>query len=142
MRLSVLAAFGLCGLAACADNWPEQLENDRLACNSQFPETKGNFVTLAHCLNMADERLWIPNSPDADMIQAFDNTRLSLAQTADAGTITKDDFDHQLASRQSMFKTEMERRDTERLHQDWSISHGLDQNTKPDPIPVPVTPPD
>jgi hypothetical protein len=136
-----LAALGMCALVACSVNWPEQLENDRLACNTQFPEKKGSFVTLATCLNNADERHWVPNSADSDMIRAFDDTRLKLAETADAGTITQDDFDHQLASRQSMFKSEMERRDNERLHQSWSISHGLDQNSKPDPTPVPVTPP-
>ena len=135
-----LAVLGLLSLAACSINWPERLENERLACNTQFPEAKGNFVTLAKCLNNADDRYWLPNSPDAGLIQAFDDTRLKLAEIADGGTITPADFDHQLASRQSMFKAEMAQHDNERLHQDWSISHGLDQTGKPNPASIPLAP--
>ena len=139
--ISGLALAGLaCGLAACSADRQYEADRARANCRQTYPEVKGSFVALSGCLDRADDLTLAQNDADIDIVTDFQQSRRGLANSADAGVITRQDYDTRLTSVQSGLDRELQRRNAAQLHQAWGISHGLDENTRPDMNPVPVLP--
>jgi hypothetical protein len=138
--LALVLGAGI-ALPACQNELQDTAANARQACQASYQPVKGNYVKLANCLNGVDSRYTKSGSPDADLIATFDRTRATLAANVDSGTITPADYNDQLDQLQNQLDQETKRRDTERDSSFWGISHGLNENTKPDANPMPVIAP-
>ena len=135
------ACVALFVLAGCSVSRQQQADVARSRCQADHPAVKGNYVALARCLDKADDLYWASDNTNADIVASFQQARLGLSKSVDAGLITPTDYDHRLQNIQSELDREMRRRNTEQLHASWGISHGLDEATKPDANPIPVLPP-